>query len=55
MTTSKGKEIEEIDRAHISCFLYKLITSSKDSDDISMGFHRVFKNPERYLTNGKET
>ena len=38
-TSSCGKEIEEIDDAHFICLVYKLLSSSKDSDDLSIGFH----------------
>ena len=38
LTTSSGKHLEEIRHAHIVSLLYKLITSSKDSDDLSIGF-----------------
>ena len=40
LTTSNGKPIEEINKAHIACLMYKLITSFKDSDDLSIGFDR---------------
>ena len=40
LTSSSGKEIEEIDNAHVNCLMYKLISSSRDSDDLSIGFHR---------------
>ena len=35
-----GKEIEEIDNARAICLKHKLISSSRDSDDLSVGFHR---------------
>ena len=40
LISSNGKLIEEINNAHIACLMYKLITSSKDSDDLSIGFDR---------------
>ena len=40
LTTSSGKHLEDISHAHIVSLMYKLITSSKDSDDLSMGFDR---------------
>ena len=40
LTTSSGKHLEEIIHAHIVSLMYKLLTSSKDSDDLSIGFDR---------------
>ena len=40
LTSCSGKEIEEIDNAHVICLMHKLISSSRDSDDLSIGFHR---------------
>ena len=40
LTSSSGKEIEKIDNAHVICSKHKLISSSRDSDDLSIGFHR---------------
>ena len=40
LTSSSGKEIEEINNAPVSCLIYKLLSSSRDSDDLSIGFHR---------------
>ena len=40
LTTSSGKHLEEINQAHIVSLLCKLQTSSKDSDDLSIGFDR---------------
>ena len=39
-TTSSNKHLEEISHAHIVSSLYKLLTSSKDSDDLFIGFDR---------------
>ena len=33
-----GKHLERIDYAHTVCSMYILITSSKDSDDLSFGY-----------------
>ena len=55
MTSSVGKEMEEIDNAHIICLLHKLISSSRDSDDLSTGFHRSIEARKRELTNNKTT
>ena len=38
LASSTGKHIEEIGHAHIVCLLYKLLTSSRDTDDLSNGF-----------------
>ena len=38
LTTSSGKQLEDISHAHLVSLMYKLITSSKDSNDLSIGF-----------------
>ena len=38
--TSSGKHLQEISHAHIVSLMYKLLTSRKDSDDLSIGFDR---------------
>ena len=38
LTTSSGKHFEDISHAHLVSLMYKLITSSKDSNDLSIGF-----------------
>ena len=38
LTTSSGKHLEEISHAHIVSLWYKLLTSSKDNEDLSTGF-----------------
>ena len=38
LTTSNGKHIEDISRPHIVSIMYKLITSSKDSNNLSIDF-----------------
>ena len=35
--TTSGKHLEEISHAHIVSLTYKLLTSSKNSDDLSIG------------------
>ena len=37
LTTSGGKHLEDISHAHLVSLMYKLITSSKDSNDLSIG------------------
>ena len=38
LTTSSGKHLEDISHANLVSLMYKLITSSKDSNDLSIGF-----------------
>ena len=40
LTSSSRKHIESIDPAHIACLMYKLITSARGSDDLSIGLDR---------------
>ena len=40
LTTSSGKHLEDIIDAHFVSLMYKVITSSKDSIDLSIGFDR---------------
>ena len=40
LTTSSGKHLEDISHAHLVSLMYKLITSSKNSYDLSFGFDR---------------
>ena len=53
LTTSSGKHLENIDHAHIISLMYKLLTSSKGSDDLSIGFDRDRIRRLRELTNNK--
>ena len=53
LTTSSGKHLENIDHAHIVSLMYKLLTSSKESDDLSIGFDRDRGRRQRELTNNK--
>ena len=53
LTTSSGKHLESIDRAHIVSLMYKLLTSSRDSDDLSIGFDRDRNRRKRELSNNK--
>ena len=55
LTSSSGKEIEEIDNAHVFCLMHKLISSNRDCDDLSIGFHRSIEARKRELTNSKTT
>ena len=38
LTTSSGKHLEDISHAHLVSLMYKLITSTKNSNDLSIGF-----------------
>ena len=53
LTTSSGKHLENIDHAHIISLMYKLLTSSKGSDDLSIGFDRDRNRRQRELTNNE--
>ena len=53
LTTSSGKHLEEISHAHIMSLMYKLLSSSKGSDDLSIGFDRSRDRRKRELTNNK--
>ena len=53
LTTSSGNYLEEISHAHIDSSMYNLLTSSKDSDDLSIGFNRNRDKRKRELTNNK--
>ena len=53
LTTSSSKHLEKISHAHIVPLMYKLLTSSKDSDDLSIGFDRSRDKRKRELTNNK--
>ena len=45
--------MEEISHAHIVSLMYKQLSSSKDSDDLSIGFDRSRNNRKRELTINK--
>ena len=53
LTTSSGKHLGEISHAHIVSLMYKLLTSSKDSDYLSIGFDRNRGRRKNELTNNK--
>ena len=40
LSTSNGKHLEDISHTHFVSLMYKLISSSKDSDDLSICFDR---------------
>ena len=53
LTTSSGKHLEDISHAHLVSLMYKLITSSKNSDDLSIGFDRSMARRRDEMTNNK--
>ena len=53
LTTSSGKHLENIDHGHITSLMYKLLPSSKGSDDLSIGFDRDRTRRRNELTNNK--
>ena len=53
LTTSSGKHLEGINHAHIVSLMYKLITSRRGSDDLSIGFDRSRDIRNYELTNNK--
>ena len=53
LTTSSGKHLENIDHPHIVSLMYKLLISSKGSDDLSIGFDRDRNRRQRELTNNR--
>ena len=53
LSTSPGKHLENFDHAHIVSLMYKLISSSKGSDDLSICFNRDRNRRQRELTNKK--
>ena len=53
LTTSSGKHLEEISHGYIVSLMYKLLTSSKDSNDLSICSYRNRDKRKRELTNNK--
>ena len=53
LTASSGKNLEDIDHAQVVSLLYKLITSARDTDDMSFGFDRDRGRRQRELTDNK--
>ena len=54
LTTSSGKHLEDISHSHIVSLMYKLITTAKDSDHLSIGFDRSRGRRKQELTNNKK-
>ena len=53
LTTSSGKHLKNIDQAHIVSLMFKLLSSSRDSDDLSIGFDRSRDRRKQELLNHK--
>ena len=53
LTTSSGKHLEDVSHAHIVSLMYKLITTAKDMNDLSIGFDRDRTRRRIELTNNK--
>ena len=53
LTTSSGKHLEDINHSHIVSSMYKQITSSKDSNDLSIGFDRSRNRRKNELAQNK--
>ena len=53
LTTSSGKHLEDVSHAHIVSLMYKLITTAKDKNDLSIGFDRDRTRRRNGLTNKK--
>ena len=53
LTKSSGKHLQDISHAHVVSLLYKLITSSKDSEDLSIDFDRSRNRRRDKLTTNK--
>ena len=53
LASSSGKHIEEFSHAHTVCLMYKLITSARNSDDLSPGFDRSRDRRQQELTKNK--
>ena len=52
-TTSSRKNLEDINHGHIVSFLCELITSAKDTNDLSIGFDRDRGMRQRELNTNK--
>ena len=53
LTTSSGKPLQNTDHAHIVSLMYKLLSSSRDSDDLSFGFDRSRDRRKQELLDNK--
>ena len=53
LVTHSSKHLEEVTNAHTVCLMYKVITSCRDCDDLSIGFDRDRNRSKNELTNNK--
>ena len=53
LVTSSSKHLEEVTHAQYVSLIYKIVTSSKDSDDLSIGFDRNRGRRKNELSNNK--
>ena len=53
LVTNSGKHLEDVTHAHIVSLMYKLITTAKGCDDLSIGFDRDRTRRRNELTNKK--
>ena len=53
LTSSSGKHIENIEHGHIASLMYKIITSARDTDDLSIMFDRSRDRRQKELINNK--
>ena len=53
LTTSSSKRLEDVSHAHIVSLMFKLITTAKGCDDLSIGFDRDRTRRRNELTNNK--
>ena len=53
LVTASSKHLEEITHAHFVSLIYKIVTSSKGSDDLSIGFDRDRGKRKNELSNNK--
>ena len=54
LTTNSGKHNEQVSHVDIVCLLYKLLTSARKTDDLSMCFDRYLNRRKRELTSSKK-
>ena len=51
LTSSSGKEKENINIACVTCLMFKKVTIRKNTGDLSIDFHRTIATREAELTN----
>ena len=55
LTTISGKHLQDISHTHILSPMYKLITSARDTDELSIGFDRDRNRRQQESTKNKIT